>query len=412
MSSEMRSINDMRSRNSVLRIVGKNALRILFFLLLAVPAFWIQNRRLNEVRTKPKLYRDSLYLPSGKSIKMISIGYDRFVSDFIWLRSIQAFGGHWETDRNYAPIYHLFDVITDLDPTFIDAYTFGNLVMGDEGGDQRLGLQLINKGMWKNPTKYKLPYWGGYVAYWQMNDPELAKFYYSRAVKCPDSPGFVSRIIAYMDLKSGRYQVAFEKLLQDWLMAIDNNDDVVEGIVRRRIPDILSEWNVFILNQAVKNYIGSTGNVPESLKDLEKSGSLEAYPLIDLSVMDAIIEQQKTIPGKMIDRLPRIMEASTRKNYKSIPFHPMGYWYQLRSDIKPWDTDFVEDGKIFMDNFLRNLAGLRMRIFQFHIQNNRFPYSLGEVFRGETWDAEDSFGGKWDYISPLGGFYSSTLPVF
>jgi hypothetical protein len=302
-------------------------------------------------------------------------------------------------------------VITDLDPTFIDAYTFGNLVIGDEGGDQRLGLELINKGMWKNPRKYKLPYWGGYVAYWQLNDPTLAKFYYSRAVKCPDSPNFVSRIIAYMDLKSGRYQVAFEKLLQDWMMAIDDKDDVVEGIVSRRISDILIEWHLFILNQAVEKYIQSTGDLPKSLEDLEKSGAIEPYPLILVPALNAVIEKYKLIQGKMIDHLPQIMETTIRKNYTSIPPHPKGYWYQLKPNIGPEEGSFVLDGENLISNFAGFLSSRRRNIFMFQGAHKRFPYSLGEFFpnAGEN---KDLFGGDWEYIPGLGKFYSSTMPAF
>ena len=411
MSPENRPIPDIKVPNRFLHILWINLLRLMLFCILFVPALLIQNKQLNEVRTKPKLYRDSLYIPSGKSIKLVSIGYDRFISDFIWLRSIQAFGGHWETDRNYKPLFHLFDVITDLDPSFIDAYTFGNLVIGDEGGDQSLGLELINKGIWKNPRKYKLPYWAGYVAYWQLNDPLLAKFYYSRAIKCPDSPGFVSRIIAYMDMKSGRYQVAFEKLLQDWLMAIDDNDDVVEGIVERRISDVIIEWHLFILRQAVENYIAKTSQAPKSLQDLEDAGAIDPYPLIPITVLANIIGQYQLIPGKMIDRLPEILEKATLKNYKSLPPHPKGYWYQLNPNVSTQNENFVKNGEEIVTQFQDFLFLKRREIFNFHIMHNRFPYSLVELFP-QAKENKDPFGGDWDYIPGLPIFYSSTMPVY
>lgn len=410
MSPENRSIPDITVPNSFLHILGINLLRIFFFFLFFLPALWIQNKQLNEVRTKPKLYRDSLYMPSGKSIRLVSIGYDRFISDFIWLRSIQAFGGHWETDRNYEPIFHLFDVITDLDPSFIDAYTFGNLVIGDEGGDQRLGLELINKGIWKNPRKYKLPYWAGYVSYWQLNDPTLAKYYYSRAIKCPDSPGFVSRIIAYMELKSGRYQVAFEKLLQDMLIAIDDKDDVVEGIVQRRLPDVFIEWHVFILKQAVEKYVANKGETPKSVQDLEEAGAIDPYPLIPVTVLYNVIEQFKLIPGKMIDHLPQILEKARLENYTSLPPHPRGYWYQLNPEVSPEDENFVMDGEKLVSGFQEFLFRKRREILMFHDRHNRFPYTLKEFFPQADED-KDFFGGEWNYIPGLAIFYSSAMPV-
>ena len=384
-------------------------LSILLFLCFFLPAVLIQNKQLNLVRTQPKLYRDSLYLPSGRSIRLVSIGYDRFMSDFIWLRSIQAFGGHWGTDQNFEPIYHLFDVITDLDPNFEDAYTFGNLVIGDEGGDQALGLQLIDKGILKNPRKYKIPYWGGYVAYWQMNNPELAKYYYARALKCPDVPEFVPRIMAYMELKSGRYRVAFEKYLQDWLEAIDEKDDVVENIVRRRIPDILGEWNMFILRQAVNKYVNMTGKEPQSLKDLEIAKAIDPYPLIVIPALFQSIEYYRQAPDKITKRFQDIIDAAIRKDTIKVPPHPRGYWYQLDPKVHSENENFIIDGEKKIEAMELFLFKLRGIIFNFKCVKGRFPLSIRDI-HPKIQDSPEPFGGEWIYIPALGRLYSSTLP--
>jgi len=384
-------------------------LRILLFLCFFLPAVLIQNKQLNLVRSHPRLYRDSLYLPSGRSIRLVSVGYDRFMADFIWLRSIQAFGGHWGTDQNYKPIFHLFDVITDLDPNFLDAYTFGNLVIGDEGGDQILGLQLIDKGILKNPRKYKISYWGGYVAYWQMNNPDLAKYYYARALKCPDVPDFVPRILAYMEMKSGRYQVAFEKYLQDWLAAIDERDDVVVGIVRRRIPDILSEWNLFILRQAVNKYIQNTGHEPKNLKDLEIANTIDPYPLVVVPALFQSVEYYRQMPDKIMKHLQDIIDASTRKDTIRIPPHPRGYWYQLNPDVYAGSEVNVLDGEKMVENLEMLLSRLRAIIFNYKCAKGRFPLSIQE-FYPKIKNTPEPFGGEWVYIPAVGRLYSSTMP--
>jgi len=395
------------------RMITRFVLATILFMILFLPALLIQNRKLNEVRKQPKLYRDSLYLPSGKSIRMVSVGYDRFAADLIWLRSIQAFGGHWETDRVYTPIYHLFDIITDLDPQFIDAYTFGNLVIGDEGGDQLQGLKLIDKGIVKNPLKYKLPYWGGYVAYWQLNDPELAKYYYRKAIKCPDAPSFVSRIVAYMELKSGRYRVAFEKLLRDLLEAVDQKDDVVEGIVKRRIPDILIEWHMFILRQAVQKYYQENGEVPDSLQTVQKSGAIKPYPLIVTPVLYQLVDQYRQLPGKTIDRFQSIINSATKPNVAIIPPHPRGYWYGYKPEnfvrANRQEANYIIDGEKLTKEMQKTLFRLRKGIFEFHVANGRMPYTREEVLPFLN-DSDEPFNGRWEYIPALGKLYSSSVP--
>ena len=395
-------------RTGFLRVLGMILLRCLIFLVLISPAIFIQHQKLAAVRKKPRLYRDSLYLPSGEKIKLISLGYDRFMADFLWLRSIQAFGGHWGTDKNYEPIYHLFDVITDLDPHFLDAYTFGNLVMGDEGGDQFLGLELIDKGIYKNPRKYVLPYWGGYVAYWQLDNPEMAKYYYSRALKCPDAPGYVSRIVAYMDLKAGRYHVAFEKYVRDLLNAIDEKDDVVEGIAKNRIPDILIEWHQFILEEALNKYIEQKGREPENIHDLEKAGVIQSYPLVIFPVLIRLVDYYKSRPGEVMDHFREIIDNSTKQNTTTIPLHPRGYWYQLHPRPMPGEGMAIIDGEQLMGNMVNYLNKVRRRIYEFYKENGRFPAYINEIY-GEPIEAEEPLGGEWIYL-PYGIFYSSTMP--
>jgi len=381
----------------------------IFFLVLFLPALWLQNRELNKVRQKPRLYRDSLYLPSGKSIKLVSLGYDRFMADFIWLRSIQAFGGHWETDRNYQPIFHLFDVITDLDPHFLDAYTFGNLVIGDEGGDQLLGLKLIDKGIVHNPRKYKLPYWAGYIAYWTLNDPQLAKYYYNRALKCHDVPGFVSRIVAYMELKSGRYRVAFEKYVRDVLEAVDQNDEVVENIALNRIPDIINEWQMFIIRNAAIKYFQKTGKDPENIHDLERKGVIDPYPLVVIPVLKKLIAHYKQQPGNATDHFSEIIDGCTRENTTFFPPHPSGYWYQFDTDFHPEEESFLIDGQVVFDNVKSYVNGIRRRLRLFYEEKGRLPFTKYEIY-GEPLLTPEPLGGEWIYQPESGLFYSSTMP--
>jgi len=131
---------------------AKTAILVLLFLMLAGTAFWLQHFHIRAIKETP--YRDSLYLPHGKQVNLMAIGYDQFLADFLWLRAIQAFGGYWRAgDKVSEAVYNYFDVISDLSPHFIEVYKFGNLVMGDEGGDYERALTFLEKGQrynWRN----------------------------------------------------------------------------------------------------------------------------------------------------------------------------------------------------------------------------------------------------------------------
>ncbi len=399
-----------RSSSPLMVFVKETSWRLVILTLIFLPALLIQNRELEKVRTTPRVYRDSMYLPSGRNIHLISLGYDQFMADFIWLRAIQAFGGHWGTDRNYTPIFHLFDVITDLDPHFLEAYTFGNLVIGDEGGDQKLGLTLIDKGIIKNPRKYKLPYWGGYVAYWQMNNPDLAKYYYARALKCSDVPGFVNRIFAYMELKSGRFHVAFEKYIMDMLDAIDQNDEVVEWINRNRLPDIINEWQIFTLKQACISYRETRHAIPANIHDLEQSGSIEPYNFIHIPRLLQAVAYFRAQPGRISEKFQEIVDAGTIKNATFIPPHPHGYWYQTNPELTYDEEEYIIDGKVVVERLKDFLRTTRFHIWDFRVKNGRYPYSIHEIY-GEPFKTKEPLGGEWLYSFHDGRFKSSVMPL-
>ena len=91
---------------------------------------------------------------------------------------IQAFGSGWQTeDGTQKPVFQYFDTLTDVDPHFISAYRFANLIIGDQRGDYVLGQEILRKGVYKNPMNYDLPYLGVYNAVWTEGKPEDARWF-------------------------------------------------------------------------------------------------------------------------------------------------------------------------------------------------------------------------------------------
>src|SRR5690606_25662148 len=105
---------------------------VLWLALIATygTSVFFQNMGMQRVMKYPSYY-DTWQLGgrSGELMKLFALRYDMVAADFLWLRSIQSFGGRGMTNRDWRPVYNQFDTITDLDPYFADAYTFGNLVI-------------------------------------------------------------------------------------------------------------------------------------------------------------------------------------------------------------------------------------------------------------------------------------------
>ena len=57
-----------------------------------------------------------LYYPSGRFLKEAALGYDQAAAAWTWLRTVQYYGAHRRGDRQFDMMYHLCDIVTDLDP--------------------------------------------------------------------------------------------------------------------------------------------------------------------------------------------------------------------------------------------------------------------------------------------------------
>ncbi len=90
--------------------------------------------------------------PSGALIGQASCGFSNLVADLLWLRAIQYYGKHKQEDMIFDQTGHVFDVLTDLDPLFVEAYRFGALVLVGEADARQEGYALLRKGIRNNPT--------------------------------------------------------------------------------------------------------------------------------------------------------------------------------------------------------------------------------------------------------------------
>jgi len=70
--------------------------------------------------------------PSGKFISAASLGFDELAADFLFVKAVLYFGGHYLSDREYIWLYHLLDTSTTLSPHFEEVYEFGAIVLSLE----------------------------------------------------------------------------------------------------------------------------------------------------------------------------------------------------------------------------------------------------------------------------------------
>ncbi|MFH1625453.1 MAG: hypothetical protein ABID54_09915, partial [Pseudomonadota bacterium] len=99
--------------------------------------------RLDGIKKDKGDFESLLYLPSGRFLKPAALGFDELLADFLWVKAVTYFGGHYLTDKRYEWLYHILDVTTTLDPRFEYVYEFGGIILSIEGNQIKESIALL-----------------------------------------------------------------------------------------------------------------------------------------------------------------------------------------------------------------------------------------------------------------------------
>jgi tetratricopeptide (TPR) repeat protein len=244
---------------------------VLVLILTTLLNYNISNR--HEVRSS--LFSQMLYLPSGKYLKPASFGYYGLLSDFIYLWSIQYY-----SDPGFHPrleyLKHTYEIITELDPQFVDAYQTGALFMFYEGRNPKAGLELLDKGLNKNPREWILPTDAAYYCLINLKDRVLAAKYFETASKVPGAPTLVKRMLANLNFRKGDKQHALEL----WQEVYDTAErPSIKQTAFQHIHNLRVLIDLEKLHEAIGLYHQKYQTFPPRLEELVDSSILTNIPL-------------------------------------------------------------------------------------------------------------------------------------
>lgn len=254
------------------RLLGV-AFPFLAFAVLFAGGMRLQHDLIERKAGEPERYRDLLYLPSTRYVRLVAADYDHFLTDFFFLRVIQTFGASYAANVDLGQLWAYFDTMTDLDPHFLSAYTFGNLVLGEEQKDREKGLAILEKGVRNNPDRYRLPFEAAFYSLWTLNDLEGARRFIQLAEKAPDAPEFVFRWEGFIDEQMGRYHAAYMNFLTQFVRSLNANEETMISINQSRLRSSVDEWYKAVLLEKAMAFHEKNGYYP-LVVELEEAGAL------------------------------------------------------------------------------------------------------------------------------------------
>jgi tetratricopeptide (TPR) repeat protein len=248
---------------------------------LMIAFVWLQverDRRYAQRRVDERL----LYVPSGRLIEKLALSYDALAADVYWIRAIQHYGGDRLSDRTqrFELLYPLLDITTTLDPMFSIAYRFGAIFLAEPypGGAGRpdLALQLLEKGVRAQPSKWQYFEDIGFVYYWQLRDYRAAARAFRRGSDIPGAPWWM-RSLAAVTLAQGGSRQASRFLWQQVLSEAHDPWLLDNATMRLQQLDALDQIDG--LRRLIQEYARRAGRLPESWEAMVAAGLLPAPPV-------------------------------------------------------------------------------------------------------------------------------------
>lgn len=226
-----------------------------------------------------------IYIPSGKWLKYATFGFSSLAADLVYIWAIQYYSDYTIAER-YDHLDHVFSIIAELDPRYLDPYEMGAIIAVYEARDPYLAFKVLDRGLAKNPDQWIFPYQAGHYAASTLKDYELARQYYKKTMEIEGAPDIAKRLYADASFKGLDYQTAWE----NWKEVYERTDDErIKKIASNHLYQVRTAMDIARIEEAIEKYRQKFGRLPGDLDQLVRSGFLSSVPK-DLDDKDYIYD--------------------------------------------------------------------------------------------------------------------------
>jgi len=190
----------------------KILLPVIFFCFLAGSAFLNEKAAEKVFQNQPSWYfinpdsyRKFLHLGAA------GFGFRSLAGDIEYINFLQYYGDRSQNVNRHKNLMAYIDDITDVDPYFSFAYTFGSSILAFNLDRVDEALKIIRKGLDFNPEMWQLRLYLGAILFKQENkESEYIKLL-EDALRFEDHPAIVERILGniYEQIKPPQFAAEY-----------------------------------------------------------------------------------------------------------------------------------------------------------------------------------------------------------
>jgi hypothetical protein len=140
--------------------------------------------------------REVLYMPNGQALSVVSIGYRNSLAHLLWFTTVDYFGRHYASDKNYQWLGHMCDLVTTLSPRLPHVYQFCSNMLSWEANTPQRSIPILAKAMQNLPNDWRFPYLRGVTHMFFLKDTESASKDFLLAARLPGAHAIVKRLAA------------------------------------------------------------------------------------------------------------------------------------------------------------------------------------------------------------------------
>jgi hypothetical protein len=239
-------------------------------------------QRLQAIPSSDALGKQLLYLPTPEILKLASLGNQGLMADLLYVWAIQYYS-QFALDEKFLYLETVFDLVTDLDPRYFDAYRIGALIMtlqrsGDPAQHKAALVRLYDKGLANMPESWELAEVAAWDAHLVLNDKELAVRWMKAAAERPSAPPEVKRV--YGRWRDNIHGWTIEDSIEYWtavLAEAKRKPDV--NLATSHLYDSYVTLHRRRLDPLLASIRQRTGRCPESWREVVEQGLLPEAPL-------------------------------------------------------------------------------------------------------------------------------------
>jgi hypothetical protein len=258
----------------------KQATRVLgAMLVVTMVAAVLFAQKVNELRPAATL-EETLYVRSPRVVRAAALGFEGLAADVYWTRAVQYFGEHRAHNATrFDLLAPLLELTTDLDPHLIVAYQFGSIFLAEKppqgAGDPDAAVRLVQKGIEKNPTEWRLYYDLGFIHYMDRHDVIAAAEAFQKGAEVPGAMPWMKVMAATLQAKGHNRETS--KMLW-WQVYQTVDEKLTKQNALRHWASYQAEDDIEQLQRVAEQYRNFYGGFPQSWNDLIRARMLRGVP--------------------------------------------------------------------------------------------------------------------------------------